>query len=260
MSVDARVLIEAARLAEAGAPFVLVTVTATQGSSPRDAGAKMLWLPDGTLVGSIGGGELEHLALDTARGCLASGGACVERFVLGADADQCCGGTVELLFEPFAAKHQIVIFGAGHVALALVRCLEQSAAQLVVVDERSAWNSPERFDRARRIMSIDEGLQCVRAHNGSTLAIVMTHQHDLDFEIVRQLLADPPAFVGLIGSRSKRACFVTRLTAAGIDGQRIALVRCPIGLGNMGKAPGLVAVSIAGELLLELGRLGAGDG
>lgn len=260
MGVDAKVLIEAARLAEAGVPFVLVTVTATQGSSPRDAGAKMLWQPDGAMVGSIGGGELEHLALDTARSSLESGGARVERFVLGADADQCCGGTVELLFEPFAARQQVVIFGAGHVACELVRCLEQSAAQLVVVDERFTWNTQERFSRARRLMSIDEGLRFVRAHNESTLAIVMTHQHDLDFKIVRQLLDEPPAFVGLIGSKSKRACFVTRLAAAGIDEQRIALVRCPIGLGSMGKAPGLVAVSIAGELLLEMRRLGAGDG
>ena len=260
MSVDARVLIEAAQLADAGEPLVLITVVATQGSSPRDAGAKMIWRPNDVTTGSIGGGELEHLALDAARAHLESGLAAVERFVLGADADQCCGGTVELLFEPFGHRQRVVIFGAGHVAFELVRCLEQSSLELVVVDARSSWNTPERFAFCRRITDVDEGIHLSCAHRASTLVCVLTHSHDLDFEIIASLLADPPAFVGLIGSASKRACFVTRLSGAGIDAQRIERMRCPIGLGNMGKAPGLVAVSIAGEILLEARALGRADG
>lgn len=259
MSVDARVLIEAARLAEQGVPFVLITVAVTRGSSPRNAGAKMVWRPNDVTTGSIGGGELEHLALDEARTRLESGAAGIERFVLGADADQCCGGTVELFFEPFAARRRIVIFGAGHVAYELVRCLEQSPLEIVVVDARSSWNTSERFAHCRRIVEIDEGVRLACAQRASTLVCVMSHSHDLDFEILAALLVEPPAFVGLIGSKSKRACFVTRLTAAGIEAGCIERMRCPIGLGNMGKAPGLVAVSIAGEILLEARALGIGD-
>ena len=79
----------------------------------------------------------------------------------------------------------------------------------------------------------------------------MTCSHDRDYEIVRSLLESPPAFIGLIGSKSKRTSFFTRLAAAGITEEQIKSVRCPIGLGDMGKEPELVAISIAGQLLLE---------
>jgi xanthine dehydrogenase accessory factor len=83
----------------------------------------------------------------------------------------------------------------------------------------------------------------------------MTCSHDTDFELLRRLLAKPPAFTGLIGSRSKRVCLFGRLIASGLDDAVVQQVHCPIGLGDMGKAPSLVAVSMAGQLLLEARKL-----
>ena len=77
----------------------------------------------------------------------------------------------------------------------------------------------------------------------------MTCSHDTDFELLRQLLVKPPAFVGLIGSRSKRVCLFGRLVASGIDSEAVQKVHCPIGIGDLGKEPRLVAISMAAQLL-----------
>jgi len=262
MNSERAILSQAASLIDAGVPFVLVTVAGTQGSSPRSAGAKMIWKPGsepigeigGQIWGSVGGGELEHLARDAAREHLAKGETGVERFVLGADADQCCGGTVDLLFECFGPRSRVVLFGAGHVSLEIVRCLADSPLEVVVVDERPDWNTGERFAGCRHEMNAERGVSLAQENPATTLACVLTHSHDLDFEILRGLLADEakaPAYVGLIGSKSKRACFFTRLSGSGIAKPMIDRVTCPMGLGDMGKAPGLVAVSITGELLMK---------
>lgn len=255
MSADTRVLVEAGRLAELGRSFVLVTVAGTQGSSPRETGAKMIWLDGEDIVGTIGGGELERLAIEHACELFESRSGGVERFVLGADADQCCGGTVELLFEFFGPRHRLVIFGAGHVALELVRCLQAGPFEIAVVDDRPEWNNESRFGGCQRVMSFDDGVALAVESRASTMVCVMSCSHDRDFEVLRAMLGEPPAFVGLIGSKSKRACFFTRLAGAGIGQEAIQKVHCPIGLGDMGKAPGLVAVSIAGQLLLEAQKL-----
>ena len=102
-----------------------------------------------------------------------------------------------------------------------------------------------------------KGVALAKRERGRTMAVVMTCSHDTDLEVIAGLLGEPPRFVGLIGSASKRACFAGKLAARGFDEGAFARVRCPVGLGDMGKAPELVAVSMAGELLLEAKRCAA---
>jgi xanthine dehydrogenase accessory factor len=255
MAGDGRTLIEAGRLAGQGVPFVLVTVAATQGSSPRDVGAKMIVHADGAIIGTIGGGELEELARASAATHFVRRTSGVEHFVLGADAGQCCGGTVDLLFEFIGSPVRLVVFGAGHVAGELARCLATAPLERIIVDDRADWNTAERFAGWRRVLDYDQGTRFARQSPESTLVCVLTCSHDQDFEVLRAVLAEPPAFVGLIGSRSKRSCFFTRLSGAGIEHAVIERIACPVGLGDMGKEPGAVAVSIAGQVLLEAKKL-----
>lgn len=246
----------AAALQREGEAFVMITVVGVQGSTPRNPGARMLWRPGAGMEGTVGGGQFEHLAIDSAEKHFRERSCGVERFVLGADADQCCGGTIDLFFEYCGARQRVVVFGAGHVAHALRGCLSDAALQVVIVDDRPEWNSAERFPGCRRVLDFDEGVAAAHEAPGATLACVMTCSHDTDFELLRKLLlGEAPAFVGLIGSRSKRACLFRRLVASGVDAGRVERVHCPIGLGDMGKEPMSVAVSIAGQLLLESKKL-----
>jgi xanthine dehydrogenase accessory factor len=261
MSEDREVLRAAAALEERGEPYVLVTVVSTKGSTPRNPGAKMLWHPNGSLgrasgsnggwVGTVGGGQFELLVFGDAEKHLNARTCGVERYVLGADADQCCGGVMEVFFESHGEGQRVVVFGAGHVSVELAKLLEAAPIQLVVVDDRPDWNTPERFPRARRVVSFDEGVALACERPDATLACVMTCSHDTDFELLRKLLVKPPTFVGLIGSRSKRACLFGRLVASGVPEDLVQRIRCPIGVGDTGKEPALVAISIAAQLLME---------
>jgi xanthine dehydrogenase accessory factor len=259
VSTDADILRTAAELAEHREPFVLLTVTATRGSTPRNPGARMIWRPGAETIGTVGGGNFEHLALAAAQRVFRDRARVTEHFVLGAQADQCCGGTVDVFLEYIGPSHRVVLFGAGHVSKAIADLLRPAPVEITIADERPDWNSAERFPSCRRITDLGGAIALCADAPASTIACVMTHSHDTDLDILRGLLSvpTPPAFVGLIGSRSKRACLFRRLAESGIDRARIDAVRCPIGLGDMGKEPPLIAVSIAGEILLECKRCAA---
>jgi xanthine dehydrogenase accessory factor len=257
VSSDRATLAAAGRLAEIGEPFVLVTVIKAEGSTPRNAGARMIWRP-GTHArgdhaqGTIGGGQFEHLVFDAAREHFCNKSAGIETYTLGTDADQCCGGRVTVFLEYVGSRARAVVFGAGHVARALFTALDAASFELVIVDERAEWNTAERYPGVRRVTDWGEGVALALERPQTTMACVMTCSHETDFDLLRLLLADePPAYVGLIGSRSKRTSFFTRLAASGIDAGKVEAIECPIGLGDMGKAPMNVAVSIAGRLLLR---------
>jgi xanthine dehydrogenase accessory factor len=256
MSADTEVWVDALRLAERGESFVVATVIATEGSSPRNTGAKMIWRVNGDQNGTVGGGQFEHMVLDAAAEHHRNRSSGIEHFVLGADADQCCGGTMDVYFEYHGARQRVVLFGAGHVAKETADLLAPSPLSLTIVDDRPEWNSEDRFPHAARIHSWDDGVGAACVTPASTLVCVMTCSHDTDFELLRSLLAsETPAFVGLIGSKSKRACLFRRLVASGAPAQSVESVHCPIGLGDMGKEPRLVAISISGQLLLEAKNL-----
>lgn len=258
MTADREILQRAAVLARDHAAFVLCTVVATKGRTPRDEGARMIVHPDGRIEGSIGGGGVEQLTTDAALARLKTRESGVEQFVLNEEAAQCCGGVMDIYFEVHGAEQRCILFGAGHVAEALVPMLTPAPLEIIVVDHRFEWNTPQRYPHARRIMDYNEGVALAAQSPASTLACVLTCSHDIDCDILVGLLGDPPAFIGLIGSTSKRAGFVGRLTARGVSEADIARVHCPIGVGDTGKAPTLVAVSIAAQVLLEAKKLAHG--
>jgi xanthine dehydrogenase accessory factor len=230
-------------------PAVLVTVVAVKGSTPREAGAKMVVSADG-LAGTIGGGNLEHQCEAAARNLLASGvnGPSTRDFPLGPALGQCCGGHVTVLFEVLRppALH-IGLFGAGHVGKALVKVLADLPCRISWIDPRPEAlpaNLPANVVPVR----IAHPAQAVAALPPGTVVLVMTHDHALDFDIVVAALgrSDLPA-VGLIGSATKRARFVSRLVRLGLDVEKLI---CPIGLpGIEGKEPAIVAISVAAQIL-----------
>lgn len=235
--------------------FVLITVLTVTGSAPRPAGTKMLVCDQG-VVDTIGGGHLEYKAMAKAQSWLAAssldgGEQLTEEYPLGARLGQCCGGRVTLLYERFLVHHKpVFIFGAGHVARALVSILAELPLKITWVDSR-----PEEFPdtiphNARRVIS-DQPYDNVMDIPPATYVIVMTHNHTLDFDIVRHALSrDDLAYVGVIGSQTKANRFRNRLEHRGFSADKIRLLHCPIGLSSIpGKRPMEVAVSVAGELI-----------
>ena len=130
-------------LSRTGAPFVSVILVDAVGSTPQDTGTKMLVDASGLLFGTVGGGRVEHQAIEFARNMLAAPVGAPARLVewnLQRDVGMTCGGAVKLYFEAYNFQTwRIVIFGAGHVAQSLVRVLLQLECQIVCVDSRSEW-------------------------------------------------------------------------------------------------------------------------
>ncbi|AJE21845.1 xanthine dehydrogenase accessory protein XdhC [Azotobacter chroococcum] len=241
-----------ADLKQRGEPCVLVTIVEEQGSTPRNAGAKMV-VERERLHDTIGGGHLEFKALQIAREMLEkrSQAARLERFALGASLGQCCGGATVLLFEPLGQPQaRIALFGAGHVGRALAPLLAGLPCRLRWIDSREE-EFPDPLPAGVEQVVNDEVLEEVGRMPAGSYFIVMTHDHQLDLQLAEAILKrNDFAYFGLIGSKSKRARFEHRLHERGLAAETVQRMRCPLGLPEVkGKLPLEIAISIAGEVI-----------
>jgi xanthine dehydrogenase accessory factor len=251
---------------------VLVTITATRGSVPRDAGAWMAVLP-AALLGTIGGGRLELDAEATSREMLAAhaSGQLVApkdlRTALGPSLGQCCGGEVIVRFELVQAADApelrsrlapalwpVGLFGGGHVGQALVKVLALLPFEVTWVDSRDGVFPPELPPRVRCEHS-DPVQAAVADLPAGSRVLVMSFSHAEDLDIVAACLArqrvrgDLP-YIGLIGSKTKWATFSRRLAERGFTPEELAHVTCPIGVPvAKDKRPEIIAVAVAAQLL-----------
>jgi xanthine dehydrogenase accessory factor len=253
------------RLVQADA--VLVTVEATQGSVPREQGTWMAVFGD-AVVGTIGGGQLELQAIAEARRRLAGdAGEPVLRYPLGPSLGQCCGGVMQLRFEPLAAADApglprrlgaelapLALFGGGHVGKALVNVLGTLPFDVTWIDSRDEIFPAQVPDNVRCEHSdpVQAAVNDVVPHSR---VLIMSFSHAEDLDIVAACLkrlrerGDLP-YVGLIGSKTKWATFRHRLEERGFRKQELAQVTCPIGVpGITGKQPEVIAIAVAAQLL-----------
>jgi len=241
-----------AELQNRAEPCVLVTIIEERGSTPRNAGSKMVVSTE-RIYDTIGGGHLEYKAMDIARQMLASASqqTRLERFSLGASLGQCCGGVNVLLFEPMGQPQaQIAVFGAGHVGRALVPLLASLPCRVRWIDSRESEFPAQLPQGVNKIVN-DEVVDEVDNLPVGSYCIVMTHNHQLDLELTAAILKRGDfTYFGLIGSKTKRVKFEHRLRDRGFDPAQIQRMRCPMGLGEVkGKLPMEIAVSIAGEVI-----------
>ncbi|MDX2424243.1 MAG: xanthine dehydrogenase accessory protein XdhC [Amphritea sp.] len=233
-------------------PGVIITVVEERGSTPRNAGAKMV-ISQAEQFDTIGGGHLEYKAIKIARQMLQQkqNQPRLERFSLGASLGQCCGGATTLLFEPVNTDTvQIVVFGAGHVGRALVSILASLPCRVRWIDSREDQFPkviPEGVETLVSEFPADE----VEAQPANSYFIVMTHNHQLDQTLTEAILQrNDFAYFGLIGSETKRHKFIHRLQAKGFSEAQIKRMTCPMGIATIkGKLPAEIAVSVAGEII-----------
>ena len=246
-----------AALREAGTPCALVTVTGVVGSAPRDVGTRMLVTAERLAFGTIGGGRLEHLAMERARELLTAGRPASEtlRLPLAERAGQCCGGEVTLLLEAWAwSRPAVAVFGAGHVGQALGGLAPWMGAEVRLVDTRDEQTLEPRLpgDRPFEVTFTDAPEAELDELPDSACVLIMTHDHGLDLELVAAALRRPFPYLGLIGSERKWQRFRGRLLQRGLAEDQLARVRCPIGGTRTSKEPGVIALGAAAEVLETL--------
>lgn len=246
-------------------PGVVVEVTATKGSAPREQGTRML-VSATEAQGTIGGGHLELLAIDTARTLLAQPEDTepFERhYPLGPALGQCCGGAVTLRFSRLdqqslhswpatTPRFFLQLYGAGHVGRAIVRLLATIDCQVQWIDERESEFPPDEMLPPHIEKVCVEPVEAeVRVAPPDACYLVLTHNHDLDLRITEAILKRGDfRYLGLIGSKTKRARFLHRYEARGIRAEVLGRMTCPIGVpGIEGKEPEVIAVAVVAQLL-----------
>jgi len=249
---------------------ILITVHASRGSVPREKGAWMAVFGQHT-VGTIGGGHLEYQAITEARQRLSGGaGEPVLRYALGPALGQCCGGEVQLRFEPVTAadsdalrarlvltRYPVALFGGGHVGHALVRVLGDLPLQVSWVDSRDEI-FPADLPSNVSCEHSDPVQAAVNSLASGSRVLIMSFSHAEDLDVVaaclmRQRLQGDLPYVGLIGSQTKWATFRRRLEGRGFTPQELAHITCPIGVpGIAGKEPAVIAVAVAAQILQTL--------
>ncbi|WEX10162.1 xanthine dehydrogenase accessory protein XdhC [Chelativorans sp. AA-79] len=253
---------------DASPAAALVTVAEAKGSTPREEGAWMLVSPEKTL-GTIGGGQLEFLAIAKARELIAenieSGAMDIP---LGPEIGQCCGGRVALdirIAEPDAraqlvkrteaedaARPHVHLLGGGHVGHALAAAFALLPVRTILVETRVEALEGIPSGVETRLTAVPE--ETVREAPLRSAFIVLTHDHALDFLIVSEALArDDAAYVGMIGSRTKKATFKSWYLKNGGDESRLARLVTPIGGADVhDKRPAVIAALTAAEVMRAL--------
>ncbi|MBK8457805.1 MAG: xanthine dehydrogenase accessory protein XdhC [Phyllobacteriaceae bacterium] len=247
---------------------VLVRVDAAKGSTPREAGAWMLVSP-AAILGTIGGGQMEFMAIDRARRILSGDAAEGSLDIpLGPEIGQCCGGrvrldlrladaSIRLEIEDVArgeaeTRPTVFVFGAGHVGSALAAALLPLPVHVTVVETRDLVLDALPAGVAKMRAAVPE--KAVRDAPGGSAFVVLTHDHALDFLIVGEALrrADA-AYVGMIGSATKRETFRRWwLGEAAGDAAALAHLHCPLGGTTADKRPAVIAALTAAEIVTAL--------
>ena len=257
----------------AGRDAIVVEIVGARGSVPRGKGTRMVVAADAAL-GTIGGGHLELKAICAARHMLERRELTrrEERYALGPSLGQCCGGAVALALEPLdlaslarwpasVPLFHLQLHGAGHVGRAIATALASLDCRVEWFDVRdeefpqttdvgSPWPDHIRRGDAATIE------RAVRSAPAGAFYLVLTHEHALDERITEAVLRRGDfAFCGLIGSKTKRAKFVRRFDARGVDAATIGRLTCPIGLpGVDGRAPEIIAAAVVAQLLQVAAR------
>lgn len=250
--------------------LALVEVREAKGSTPREEGAWMLVAP-GATFGTIGGGQLEFMAIARAREMIAANAPAAESLdvPLGPRIGQCCGGRVlvdialadaarrtavrQRAEREEARRPAVFIFGCGHVGHALASALSLLPLAVTVVETRAGMLEGLPGTVEARLAAVPE--EAVRAAPSAAAFLVLTHDHALDFLIVAEALArGDAAYVGMIGSKTKRATFASwYLKQAGGDEASLSRLVCPIGGADVNdKRPAVIAALAAAEVLRAL--------
>lgn len=260
-------------LIEKGEDFVLAKVVDTTGSTPRKKGACLLMKKDGTRFGTVGGGKLEAEAERLSLEAFQTKESKIYHFELKPEdqkgLDMRCGGDADIRIEyvdagkpetfalEFHTKTKAFIFGGGHVGLAVEPVLRSVDFSTIVLDDREEFANRERFPEADGVVVVDSFLTAYQEKTTGKLLetdedsyiIIVTRGHSGDYDVLKQTLTRPNAYIGMIGSKGKVAELYRMLKEDGFSQAELDRVYSPIGLSIFAETPEEIAISIVAEMV-----------
>jgi len=236
---------------EGGEPMASVTViewrASGESSQVARAGAHLAVWSDRSR-GTLGDARLDERAVELARAALSGPGRVASHEI------ETEAGVCVVYVEPHRPPPELVIVGAGHIARPLCAAGALLGFRVTVLDDRPEFATRERFPEAAEVRRADFADPFRGVPIGpQTYLVLVTRGHKYDFEALMDVLRRPvrPAYVGMVGSRRRTRAALEQLAREGVDPERIAAVRAPIGLDVRAETPGEIAIAIAAELVLE---------
>ncbi|HEY78270.1 MAG TPA: xanthine dehydrogenase [Dehalococcoidia bacterium] len=242
-----------ANLVARGGRGVVATVIASRGGAPRSAGAKMLVREDNTIVGTIGGGNVEHLIRQKAVAMMGSTEVEVVNFDLSGEEESpgmICGGQMDVLLEPIVAPETLYLFGAGHISQGVAAMAKRLGFRVVVVDPRAEYNNSERLPTADSLVVDDYVNAFSKLGVGKdSYLVILTPGHVSDEQCLELAVGTDARYIGMIGSANKVKDVKKHLLEKGVTPQVLDAVHAPIGLAIGAESPDEIAVSILAEII-----------
>jgi len=239
-------------------PGALCTIIHSQGSTPRHTGSKMLVFADGSITGSVGGGELENRVIAAALDAMQDGQTRRLAYSM-ADPERgdpgVCGGSVEVFVEPILPEPKVVVVGSGHVGKAVAQLAHWLGLRVAVSDDRVELCNEEAVPEADEYYPVPMAeLPDHLAITPWTYLVLTTRGADVDIEGLPALLGKDAGYIGVIGSKRRWETTRKAMQGKGISEEAIMKVRSPIGLELNAETPEEIAVSILAEIILHIRR------
>jgi xanthine dehydrogenase accessory factor len=238
-----------------GETIALATIVETKGSTPREVGAKMVVGKNGLIAGTIGGGITEAKVIEEVKQALREGKGKLLAYHLtkeqaALDEGAICGGDMKVFIDILRPKEEVLIFGAGHIAIWVSKLAKMVGFKVTVIDSRKEFANQDRFPEVDEIITEDTEKN-LRHLNivPSTYIIVVTRGHLKDEEVLASVVRSNAAYIGMIGSRKKNATVFQHLEEQGISARELKKVHAPIGMDIGAQTPEEIAVSIMAEII-----------
>ncbi|HEX38359.1 MAG TPA: hypothetical protein ENG70_05875 [Candidatus Cloacimonetes bacterium] len=253
-----KLLEKSLELKKANIPFVTATVIQADGSTPAKIGSKILVQSDGTTIGTVGGGNLEKMVIEECLSAFETAANFSKEYDLSDDPEKdsqdtgmICGGSATVFFEVTIPRKKIYIFGGGHVSQALEKIIPHEKYSVIIIDNRSEFASKTLHSNADQCIFADyHSFFDSFTPDAGSFVVIITHGHQHDYEIVKELYKKNPKlkYIGMIGSKKKVMSTVNKLRQE-LKDPNLSNLYSPVGLDIGGSSPAEIAISIAAEIL-----------
>lgn len=229
--------------AAAGRRSVLVAPLHDDESKRTSECARLVVRENGESSGTLGDPALDRAAVERALDV-------IFRATSRTEVVDASGTRERLFFELHGPATTLLIFGAGQVAIPLVRLAKVLGWHTVVVDGRERFATRERFPDADDIrVGLLADIAAELKYDASTFVILVAHDYKFEIPVLRVVLERNPAYIGLLGNRSRGAAVLRFLAEEGVGAEQLARVHVPIGLDIGARTPSEIALSVIAEAL-----------